>query len=126
MSGEPDKGADRWSRRAPMFLSAFVCPGAGQLMQKRWIAGAVFGILFLVPFCYLFAYILHRLFTNLQNVINWNFDAADKPIEPIGFANILMPFFFALLVWVAGLFDTHFAEKRKRVRNRDSGAPAPR
>jgi hypothetical protein len=39
--------------RIPMLLSAFVCPGAGQFMQRRWLAGAVFSSGFLSGFIWL-------------------------------------------------------------------------
>jgi hypothetical protein len=107
-------GGERWTRRAPMFLSAFVCPGAGQLMQKRWLAAAIFGAGFLVPFLYLTTYVLYHMFTNLKNVIGWDFSSADKPVEPLSFASIFAPFLIAMAVWVIGLFDTHFAEKRRQ------------
>ena len=107
-----------------MFLSAFVCPGAGQLMQRRWLAAALYGTAFLVPFFYLASYVLYRLLTNLKNVISWNFDSADKPVEPMSFANILIPFLVAMVVYIAGLFDTHFAEQRRRKRGQAGACPS--
>ncbi|MFH0909759.1 MAG: hypothetical protein V1929_13450 [bacterium] len=112
-SQDHNAGGERWTRRAPMFLSAFVCPGAGQLMQRRWLAAALYGAAFLIPFCYLATYVLYRLFTNLKNVISWNMNEADKPIEPMSFVSIVAPFLIAMVVYVAGLFDTYFAEKRR-------------
>lgn len=104
-------GAERWARRAPMFLSAFVCPGAGQLMQKRWLAAAIYGVAFLAPFFYLAGYVMYRMFTNITNAIE------DRPVEPLSFVKIIAPFLIAMVVWVAGLFDTHFAEKRLRTKS---------
>ena len=126
MTEETNKeGAERWTRRAPMFLSAFVCPGAGQLMQRRWLAAALYGAAFLVPFFYLSAYVLYHLFTNLKNVIGWDFTSADKPIEPLSFVNIFAPFLIAMVVWLVSLFDTHFAEQRRKRGQRGSCPSGP-
>ena len=115
----------RFSRRMPVFLSAFVCPGAGQLMQKRWVAAGVYCTGFMAPFLYLIAYVLYHVFDNLKNVISWNNEGGGKPLETLSFTKIGISFLVAMVFYFAGLIDTYRAEQRK-IRNITASAAAGR
>ena len=106
----------------PVFLSAFVCPGAGQLMQKRWVAAGVYATGFMAPFLYLIAYVLYHVFDNLKNVISWNNEGGGKPLS---FTKIGVSFLVAMVFYFAGLIDTYRAEQRK-IRSITASAAAAR
>jgi len=64
--------------RAPIAVSAFVCPGIGQMMQKRWIAGSIYLVVFLAIVVLALVYVL-KVMSAWYGLIT--FDGADTDIR---------------------------------------------
>jgi hypothetical protein len=86
--------------RIPMLLSAFVCPGAGQFMQRRWVAGSIFATGFLVGFFWLMVLALGIII----NFYRMGFDIGYEPGTP-NVVGMLPPFLIAMSFYIASLFD---------------------
>lgn len=95
---------------SPLMFSALVYAGAGQFVQRRWMAGVFFSLVFSWPFIWflddaeriLRAYALLAL-------------GERSSAEPFPSFNLLVkPFLLGLLIYGAGLLDTHLADRRAR------------
>ena len=101
--------------RIPILLSTFICPGAGQLLQRRWRTGVVFMLGFFTAFAWVMT-------LALQNIIGYyrlafEFDTYEP--EPVGILNLLPAFGIALLIYLANVIDVFIAQNRihsKQVR----------
>ncbi|MCK5676377.1 MAG: hypothetical protein KAH99_05130 [Verrucomicrobia bacterium] len=103
-----------------MLLSAFVCPGAGQLVQQRWAAGTVFAAGFIVGFCWFMAVAL-RIIIDFYRM---GFDFNHEPTAPNAMA-MLPPLLVAGAFYLANLFDVLAAQFRiaRMERERDFANP---
>ena len=93
--------------RIPILLSAFACPGAGQFMQKRWVAGVVFVSGFLVGFFW-------AMVLAIGNIVDYyrmafDFDYEPDPSSPKAF---IAPVLLSLVFYVINLFDVSAAQLR--------------
>lgn len=88
--------------RLAVLLSALVYPGAGQLVQKRWTAAAVFGIAMTLALVFFlaFAFVIIREFYSL------GFAFESHEIPPLPLAQMGIAFLASLLVYLAGIVDT--------------------
>jgi len=99
--------APRKQSVTPIVLSALVCPGAGQFLQRRWIAGVFFFTTFLAAFvCFMIAD-----FRVIAAYYHMAFDF-DAPPPEVSLAAPLPSFAVAISIYVIGLIDTAFAHFR--------------
>lgn len=103
------------SDRTAVMLSAFVYPGAGQFVQKRWIAGGLFAICFTLFFLFLAVSVITPLFAYLNHTLD--FAAASgmgRDIEPpgISFVKVALYFLAGMVVYFANLADVIRANRR--------------
>lgn len=91
--------------RLPLIVSAFVYPGAGQFMQRRWVPAVFFSASFTALLLWLLFGVIVPLFRTLQSVLDWASTGADEPLAPISMLNVLIPFLAALLIYLANLAD---------------------
>lgn len=54
----------------PVFFSAAVYPGAGQIFQGRWLAGFLFAVAFSAAAVWMGWLTMHPAFRNLQTAVN--------------------------------------------------------
>lgn len=101
---KPESNQGRPSR-APVFLSAFVFPGAGQLVQRRWAAAVFFGAGFIVTFI-IFVVYMARIIGSYY-AIAFADDAGRPPDVPLTQARVT--FALAMMVYAAGVIDAHRA-----------------
>jgi hypothetical protein len=99
------------SRLFPMVLSALVS-GAGQLVQGRWVAG----IFFMVVSFSALGWLLHTVFGVLKAYYRLVADPMNSPSEVPGLAELIIPFFIWLAIYVAGIIDTAMANYRQQVK----------
>ena len=92
--------------KTAIYLSAFVAPGAGQLVQRRWAAGALYLGLFLVCLIFLLAEIIRPLAKNIMIAIDFAAHKSDLPLERFRAIPILVWLGLSLAVYLAGLLDT--------------------
>lgn len=103
-----------------MLLSAFVCPGAGQFVQQRWAAGAVFAAGFIGGFCWFMAIAL-RIIIDFYRM---GFEVDYETAAPNAIS-MLPPLLFAGAFYLANLFDVLAAQVRiaRMERERDFANP---
>ena len=95
-------------------LSAFIYPGAGQFMQKRWIAGTLFSVLFTVFSLILIFEVFKPMFHNVNVALNWAASQQnDQPFEAINLAKVVVSFVAMLIVYVANIMDVQRAARKK-------------
>ena len=94
--------------KIPVLLSAMVCPGAGQFVQKRWRTGSAYLLCFLATFMYVMLAAGKTIISYYR--LGFEFDTYEP--EPISMLNLLSPFGLALLIYLANLIDVSIAQKR--------------
>lgn len=102
--------------RMPMLLSALVCPGMGQLAQRRWWAGIFFLLAFAVAFA-VFMWVAVDLIVGFYRM-GFEFETYEPDIHP---ERLLPSFAVALGIYLANLVDVAAAHFR-RCRNGSPGA----
>lgn len=101
--------------RLPIVLSAFFMPGAGQFVQKRWVAGTVYGGLFVVCFAAMLICFV-RLMVSYYSL---GFDpqsVRDSSNTWALLARILIAFAAGMATYLANLADVYLAYRRACTR----------
>jgi hypothetical protein len=91
----------------PVFLSAFVYPGIGQLAQRRRWVGALFALAFTVPFVWLAVQTFKIVVIYFNLAFNWR-TAAEAPED----SGLLRPFLLTVVLYAANVVDTALAQRR--------------
>ena len=94
----------------PIFLSAAVYPGAGQISQRRIAAGLFFIATFSITFI-AFLILMGSIIVDFYS-LGLNFDNAEVNTEP-SLAPALSAFGVALMIYIINLIDTHAAYRKK-------------
>jgi hypothetical protein len=98
--------------RLPILLSAFVMPGAGQFMQRRWLAAWFYCLGFLFTFV-MFALYLVKILTAYYSM--WlRFETYQA--GPVPFKAVIGWFLLAMAIYAAGVIDTYVAHMRANSR----------
>jgi hypothetical protein len=105
-AAEPDAGQP--PSRAPMMLSAFVAPGAGQFAQRRWLAGFVYGFGFLA----LFVAFIVSVFRILWVYYGLPYIEGAQPPPRVPAAQAVGLFLACMALYLAALLDTWVAYRR--------------
>ncbi len=113
----------------PVLLSAAVFPGAGQLAQRRWTAGAIIGSGFLLAF----AWCLVSLFRILLAYYALGFDWNRRPPGHLPVGQALIALAIGLAFYAVGILDAHRAYRRaasawnaaRRLAAFQAGPPPP-
>ena len=85
----------------PLLFSA-IFPGLGQLVQKRWLAAAGYGLTALAEFCWFSAKMKPVLDAYLQIVSDPEHAQAPAGLEPAG---MLFPALVTLAIYIASIGD---------------------
>lgn len=93
----------------PIMMSAFGYPGAGQLMQRRWLWAAVYALAFTVCLVFFCVYVF-RIISAYYSL--WlDFDKSTTPGR-LPVREVLVSLLASVVVYVAALIDTHAAYRR--------------
>ena len=106
--------------RLPIMLSALVYPGAGQLVQKRWIAATAYILTFTVGLALCVWQFIRILMAYISTA---DFDAPVRP--PPGYKPLLAWVGVSLLLYGASLVDTILAQQRARQCQSNARLPPP-
>lgn len=124
MNGSPDMRAgpalETRPRRSAIVLSALVFPGAGQILQRRWLAGVAFSVLFTCPFMVSILSFLQIILAFYR--MGFEFERYDPGRLPV--ARAVIAFFISLMVYAVNVADAHAAYRRaagERARRRLPG-----
>ncbi len=96
--------------RLPIFISALVCPGIGQFLQRRWLAGAIFTALFLAFFLSVVYNALAPIFRILRQLTDPSGGSAALTAPNLG--KLLTSFALAMITYAISLFDAYKAYRR--------------
>jgi hypothetical protein len=96
-------------RLLPIALSAFVLPGAGQIVQKRLVTGVFYIICILSSFVLLMTTIMRPLIHNWQYIFGTRFDEPAKT----DWRRIGLGLLYFIAVYLVNLLDVWMAEKRR-------------
>jgi len=110
--GGIDKAEKRPSRMA-ILVSGFVFPGVGQFVQKRWLAGVLFGGVFSVLFCLLLVQCYRTIAAFYR--IGLAGTVPDEELPPMAW--ILGLFGACLVVYVANIGDAYLGHRRAARRS---------
>lgn len=91
--------------RIPIFLSAFIVPGAGQLMQRRWLSAVIFMTGFITCFV-MFLVCAIKIILSFYGIAA-EFSTYQQTELPVFRAVIY--FLLAMLIYVISLIDTFHA-----------------
>jgi len=100
--------------RLALYISALVWPGAGQFVQKRWLAGWFYALAFLVCSVFLTIAIFAPLFWNLRMLAEYSGKTETLNFHPVAFVKIMLWLGLAALVYLASLLDTFLSHKRRQ------------
>jgi hypothetical protein len=102
------------SDRTPMMLSAFIYPGAGQFLQKRWIAGGLYSLLFTIFSLILIFEVFKPMFNNLTVVLNWAASQQnDQQFEGISLTKVVVSFIGMIIVYIVNIVDVQHANRKR-------------
>lgn len=101
------------SDRTPMMLSAFIYPGAGQFLQKRWIAGTVYSVLFTIFSLILIFEVFKPMFHTLNAALNFAAAQDDQPFEGISVAKVAVSFIALMAVYIVNIVDIQRVNRKK-------------
>jgi hypothetical protein len=100
--------------RTPVMLSAFVYPGAGQFLQKRWIAGTVFSVLFTIFSLILIFEVFEPMFRNVNVALNWAASQQnDQQFEGISLSWVIVSFVAMMAIYIANIVDVQRANQKR-------------
>lgn len=106
-------GGERPARLA-IWLSAGVCPGAGQFVQGRWIRGALYAIAFLACLVLLMVEVLRPMAVNLRVALNgFAGGVSEQPFMSISWMNVLIWLVCGVGIYGAALVDTTIVYRRQ-------------
>ena len=99
----------------PILVSAFICPGAGQGMQKRWIPAVIYGLSFIICFALFLIYVFRIIFSFYQ--MGFGFSEVSREEElthKIATAKFgaVLTFISSTVIWLISLFDTFYGYLR--------------
>jgi 4-amino-4-deoxy-L-arabinose transferase-like glycosyltransferase len=108
--------------RLPLLMTAFVWPGVGQFVQRRWLAGTVFALAFLICSAVFFVQLFRILIAYYGLWLNFDSQKAPQMPSLVGLAVSLG---IALALYVAAIVDVQLAQVRLRMRENLRRAAAP-
>ena len=101
------------SDRTPMMLSAFIYPGAGQFLQKRWIAGTLYSILFTIFSVILIFEVFKPMFNNVNVALNWaSSQSTNQAFEGISLYKVAVSFVAMIVIFVVNIIDVQRANRK--------------
>jgi hypothetical protein len=92
----------------PVIISALIYPGAGQFVQRRWVAGVIFLVAFSVALAWFVGRTLQVLAAYYDFAFNFNTASGQAPNS----MGIAIPFGISLAVYLANIVDAALAKHK--------------
>ncbi|MBI2442164.1 MAG: hypothetical protein HYV35_12435 [Lentisphaerae bacterium] len=102
-----------FTRRLAILLSCTACPGAGQFVQRRWLMGLLFVVLFTACMVMLLVSVIGPLMANLRLTLDQRLGS--EPLRAISLFRVLGSFAAAALVYFVALADVIVYARRQMV-----------
>jgi len=100
------------TEKTPLLLSAFVYPGAGQFLQKRWIPATCYMTAFTIFMCILLFNVMKPMFQNMTTAMSWAATGSNENFTKISIPGIVGPFVLAMITYITNIWDTAKADLR--------------
>jgi hypothetical protein len=94
--------------RLPLVLSGLIFPGAGQVVQRRWVAAVLYGGGTVAAFVMFMVAAVQIVFSFYS--LGFAPESYQSPEMPI--RRLVVWFFVTLLIYLASLLDTYIAYRR--------------
>lgn len=101
--------------RLPIVLSALLCPGVGQFVQGRWLAG----LLFLVPSLALFSWCVFLVLSTLNQNLAVAFGTSTEMLKPMPIQSVLFSVIASIAIYGLNVWDVW------RAANKAGGTSLP-
>lgn len=98
-----------------MLTSAFICPGTGQLIQRRWLAGSFF----MVGFLWGFFWVMFVAFRTIAAYYSFASDIDAQIPENTGATAFIAPVSLALSFYILNLFEMIVHNNRAAGKKRE-------
>jgi hypothetical protein len=99
------------SSPAAIVLSSLVCPGTGQLVQRRWLVGSLFTLGFIGLFVAVCIKVLGNIAYNLRVAIDMS-SGTSEPFVELSPMTLLLLFGTALVIYALNVADVLLAHRR--------------
>jgi hypothetical protein len=100
--------------RTPIFLSAFVYPGAGQFLQGRWKAGLFFSLCFTTCLVLFIVNVAGPILRSLDAALSWAGGGKSEEFVPVSIARLMITFASALTLYISSIADVARAVRRRQ------------
>jgi hypothetical protein len=100
----------------PVFLSAVVYPGAGQFIQRRWVAGSVYSLTFSAALIWFVTRTLQVLSAYYEFAFNFATATGKAPSSRA----IIVSFVVCLILYVANVVDAAVGGRLARQKDPSS------
>jgi hypothetical protein len=120
----PAASASKPPSRMPIMMTAFGFPGAGQFMQKRWLAGTVISLAVTATLVAFFVYAVRIIWGYYS--LAFDFEGSTPPLHP-PWRQLLGTFAVFMVVYVIAVIDVWVGHRRACAEwaRRRAGVPPP-
>ena len=115
MNTEPQKSKKDFLPHMATLLS-LVYPGAGQALQRRWVAAALYLVTFTLSLVWFVYSIVKPLYLILKTVLDWGSGDFNKPMTAFPVMNIILPLLVSTFILIVSVIDVMLANQRRSMR----------
>ena len=113
----PEHDVSGSSMRLAVFLSCAACPGAGHFVQRRWILGVLYAVMFVACLVMTLLTAIVPLMMNMRIAMDFADKGSSEPFQVIPMLKVLAWFGLSVLVYLVALVDV-IAYARRQARRR--------
>jgi hypothetical protein len=120
-ASSPTTKSSRLAPRISILLSAMVFPGTGQVMQRRYLAAALYAIPFAILFIRLLYIIIVPMIANVEIALELAQGSSDRELQQLSVSDILITFLMGFVVYIANIIDAWSGARRMTASEPPSG-----
>lgn len=94
-------------------LSALIYPGAGQFLQRRWLAALAFAGVFTAPFAAFSYYAFHIIWGYYRMAFSQAWMEESAPAEPLPLVRMGVAFAACVIIYLWNLVDAGLGARKK-------------
>lgn len=112
MNNEPQKLKKDVSPHIASLLS-MIYPGAGQALQRRWVAAAFYLITFTLSLVWFVYSIVVPLFKVLKTALDWSAGDFNAPMVTFPIMNVILPLLVSTFLFIVNMIDVMLANRKR-------------